>query len=135
MNSIKKERLAKRLLSAPNETFGVTYPTMRKYIDNESYPAELCMTIERVTQGEYTAVSLRPDLFTATPAIIMLMKCCVDNFTKYMKDDKYELIIATLNYFENQLPSLYLEALDEIKKLEGGESFVNQRVARKEYEV
>jgi len=135
MNVINKEKLRKRLLSLPLETFGVRYPTMKKYIDNDSYTAEVCMIIEDVTEGEYTAVSLRPDLFVATPAIKMLMRCCVDNFTNYMGDGKYELIIATLNYVENQVPNLYQKVLREIKLLEGGESFVNQRVTRKEYEI
>lgn len=135
MNVLNKEKLKKLLLKTPSETFGISYPTMKRYLDLDIYPAELCKRVEDKTEGQITAVMLRPDIFTPTPAMRMLATCCVDNFEKHMGDDKFELIIAILNYFENQSPVLYEKTLNEIAQLRGGKVFVNQRVTRKQYEI
>lgn len=136
MNPNKEEQLIKILTTSPAKKFGVSYPTIRRWMETGLYSAELCMKVEEHTDGEITAVMIRPELFIPTPAIKVLAKCCVDNFSYYMSDDKHELIIATLNYIENQSPDLYEQTLEEITSFcEGGQLFVSQRLTNKQYEI
>lgn len=135
MNPLIREKLERLLLSKPSETFGYAYPTMKRYLEKGNYPAELCKKVETHTDGVITAVMLRPDIFTATPAMKVLASCCVDRFNKCIDNDDHDLMVTTLNYIENQVPDLYIKTLGEIKQLEGGELFVNQRITSKQYEI
>lgn len=128
------ENYRKQLTSSIKE-LDVTYPTLKKHIDNGTYPAELCLRIAKLTDGELSCAKLRPDLFPSTASIIRLGKCTIDNFESHVNNNNYELIIATLNYLENEQPNLYKDTLVEIAKLTNGKLFVSQRLAHTQDEI
>lgn len=105
--------------------------TMQNYLNTGQFNTDTCLEIERLTDGEISRQQLRPDKFTPLPCHYELVDVCVKYFVDYMKDGKYELLIAILNFLEYSQPIAYEQALEKIEKLEGGETFVSQRIAHR----
>lgn len=123
----------KKYLTSLTKRLGITYPTMKRYIKTGEFSAEVCLNVERVTNGRITCNQLRPDLFEGLVAEKSLSDVCLDQFESLMECQNYKLIIGVLDFMEVRQPLLYREMIDHIKSLEGGELFVAQRLAHRRH--
>ena len=129
--TVELDMSVRKLLTSSCKELGVSYPTMRKYIETGEFPGEICINIERLTNGRITYNELRPDLFDGLPADIQLGKVCIDQFESAIECQNYQLVIGILNYLEVRQPTLYKEMIEEIKLLDGGKLFIAQRLAHR----
>lgn len=129
MNELDK----KRLLSLSDE-LGKSYPSMQRYFKENSFPAEVCIKAELLTDGELVASQLRPDIFQPTKDHKLLADSCVKYFDYHLDNGCEEIIISVLNYLEHQQPKLYDSTLARIKsECKAGGQFINRRLAHQSY--
>ena len=121
----------KKLLTSLTKSLGISYPTMRKYIDTGEFPGDICISVEKLTNGRVTCNQLNPELFEGLIPEAELAASCLDQFEKSMACQNYRLIISVLDFIEVRQPKLYRSMVEEIKSLEGGELFIAQRLAHR----
>lgn len=103
---------------------GKSRQTATNWIQDNSYPAEACLLIEQVTEGEITTQSLRPDLFVPTTA---QRKLCDTVGTLLNEDDATLILTAVLNYFSKEQPDLYDELHDMLYETPQGLAYLKKR--------
>ena len=123
----------RRFLTSSTKHLGITYPTMKRYIESGLFSAEVCLAAERYSKGKVTCNQLRPDLFEDLPADTALAQTCLEQFESLLECESYQLIIGVLNFMETRQPKLYRSMVTKMRSLEGGELFIAQRLAHKNY--
>lgn len=106
-----------------------SHASIYTYSKNRTYPADVCTTIERTTNGEITAVFLRPDIFTPTKAHENLANGLLNSYEKLINTNNLNVVIYQLNYIQDQAPALYKKVLEHMCKTAVGRQLMNQRIA------
>lgn len=107
------------------DKLGKSRPTASTWINESSYPAEACIEIEHLTNGEVTAQSLRPDLFKPNRSQIKLGE--VVKRLHDTEDTTIYLLTGVLSYFKEQQPDMYSELIESLNETEFGEEYLKQR--------
>lgn len=109
-----------------------SYPTLQKYSTDDSWPAELCIKIEELTNGNIRAVKMRPEIFIPTPDQHQLALSALESFSEESNAGARHLFILILNYLEKQTPSLYEDIMGSLADKEGGDEFIKTRKAHQD---
>lgn len=109
-----------------------SYAMIRNYINDDSYPADICLKIQQLTKCEITAYELRPDLFEPTIAQVQLAENFMIDHQKLLEGGNVTHVISMLNYFENQCPTLYKNIIARMCKTKLGKELIAQRLIHKQ---
>lgn len=114
------------------DQLGKSYPTLQKYSTDKSWPAELCIKVEELTDGKIRAVNMRPDIFIPTHDQHHMALKALESFNDDFDHVAQHLFILILNYLEQQTPSLYNDVIASLSDKEGGEEFMRTRKAHQD---
>lgn len=108
---------------------GKSYSTIFNYIKTGNWPAEVCLDVYRLTDGEITATRMRPEVFANLPAHVKLTDKVLQMIQVDMSPELEEMCIFIMNCIQELDCVLYDKLIDKLSETEMGERILNQRMA------